>query len=79
MNTNPAIVLPHKFSSLTKWLYLMLLSLIWGGSFILIKKGLTGLCDFAGNRTVQFSLHLQLACRTYYPGGALLWLQHQLD
>jgi drug/metabolite transporter (DMT)-like permease len=28
--------------SLTKWLYLLLLSLIWGSSFILIKKGLTG-------------------------------------
>jgi drug/metabolite transporter (DMT)-like permease len=28
--------------TLTKWLYLLLLSLIWGSSFILIKKGLTG-------------------------------------
>lgn len=28
--------------SLTKWLYLLALSLIWGSSFILIKKGLTG-------------------------------------
>lgn len=42
MNTNTSIVLPHKFDSLTKWLYLLLLSLIWGSSFILIKKGLTG-------------------------------------
>lgn len=29
-------------ASLTKWLYLLVLSLIWGSSFILIKKGLTG-------------------------------------
>lgn len=29
-------------SSYTKWFYLLLLSLIWGSSFILIKKGLTG-------------------------------------
>lgn len=28
--------------SLTKWFYLLALSLIWGSSFILIKKGLTG-------------------------------------
>ncbi|MGA9325874.1 MAG: permease, partial [Salegentibacter sp.] len=26
-----------------KWLYLVLLSLVWGSSFILIKKGLVGL------------------------------------
>ncbi len=42
MNTNPSIALPSKNASLTKWLYLILLSLIWGSSFILIKKGLTG-------------------------------------
>ena len=29
-----------------KWLYLIILSLIWGSSFILIKKGLVGLTDF---------------------------------
>jgi len=29
-----------------KWLYLILLSLIWGSSFILIKKGLKGLTPF---------------------------------
>lgn len=29
-------------ASLLKWFYLLLLSLIWGSSFILIKKGLTG-------------------------------------
>jgi drug/metabolite transporter (DMT)-like permease len=29
-----------------KWLYLLLLSLIWGSSFILIKKGLNGLTEF---------------------------------
>ncbi|HEX9152413.1 MAG TPA: EamA family transporter, partial [Flavobacterium sp.] len=26
-----------------KWIYLMVLALIWGSSFILIKKGLVGL------------------------------------
>jgi drug/metabolite transporter (DMT)-like permease len=31
-----------KRTGLTKWLLLALLSLIWGSSFILIKKGLTG-------------------------------------
>ncbi len=29
-----------------KWLYLAILSLIWGSSFILIKKGLVGLTDY---------------------------------
>lgn len=29
-----------------KWLYLIILSLIWGSSFILIKKGLVGLTDY---------------------------------
>lgn len=29
-----------------KWLYLGILSLIWGSSFILIKKGLVGLTDY---------------------------------
>ncbi|MBT8256278.1 MAG: permease, partial [Bacteroidia bacterium] len=29
-----------------KWLYLGVLSLIWGSSFILIKKGLVGLTDY---------------------------------
>ncbi|MGB0789405.1 MAG: DMT family transporter [Marinirhabdus sp.] len=29
-----------------KWLYLLVISLIWGSSFILIKKGLVGLTDF---------------------------------
>ncbi|QNJ97263.1 DMT family transporter [Constantimarinum furrinae] len=29
-----------------KWLYLFILSLIWGSSFILIKKGLVGLTDY---------------------------------
>jgi len=30
----------------SKWLYLAILSLIWGSSFILIKKGLVGLTDY---------------------------------
>ncbi len=30
----------------SKWLFLFLLSLIWGSSFILIKKGLVGLNPF---------------------------------
>ncbi|MBT8264873.1 MAG: EamA family transporter [Muriicola sp.] len=29
-----------------KWIYLFVLSLIWGSSFILIKKGLVGLTDY---------------------------------
>ncbi|MBT8262418.1 MAG: EamA family transporter [Bacteroidia bacterium] len=29
-----------------KWVYLIILSLIWGSSFILIKKGLIGLTDY---------------------------------
>ena len=39
MNT---LTLLTKNTSLSKWIYLMVLSLIWGSSFILIKKGLTG-------------------------------------
>ncbi len=42
MNTNPTIALASNNQSLTKWVYLLALSLIWGSSFILIKKGLTG-------------------------------------
>tara|TARA_R100000935_G_scaffold27288_1_gene47367 strand:+ start:41972 stop:42853 length:882 start_codon:yes stop_codon:yes gene_type:complete len=30
----------------SKWLYLAILSLIWGSSFILIKKGLVGMTDY---------------------------------
>ena len=33
-------------NSSLKWLYLFILSLIWGTSFILIKKGLIGLTDY---------------------------------
>ena len=33
-------------STTSKWLYLVILSLIWGSSFILIKKGLIGLTDY---------------------------------
>lgn len=36
------IQLTLKENALAKWAYLILLSLIWGSSFILIKKGLTG-------------------------------------
>ena len=42
MNTNPSLTLASSNPSLAKWLYLLVLSLIWGSSFILIKKGLTG-------------------------------------
>lgn len=42
MNTNTSLALTGQNASLTKWIYLVLLSLIWGSSFILIKKGLTG-------------------------------------
>lgn len=36
------ITLPSTSTTYSKWLYLALLSLIWGSSFILIKRGLTG-------------------------------------
>ncbi len=39
MNT---LTLMNKNTALSKWIYLLALSLIWGSSFILIKKGLTG-------------------------------------
>ena len=42
MQTTPSISLAEKQPAITKWIYLMALSLIWGSSFILIKKGLTG-------------------------------------
>lgn len=41
MNTS-SLSLSEKQSSMSKWLHLISLSLIWGSSFILIKKGLTG-------------------------------------
>lgn len=33
-------------NSRLKWIYLVILSIIWGSSFILIKKGLIGLTDY---------------------------------
>ncbi|MGB7394391.1 MAG: permease, partial [Pricia sp.] len=41
-----------------KWLYLILLSLVWGSSFILIKKALLGLTpvQLGGLRIVFASL-----------------------
>ena len=33
-------------SKQTKWFFLLLLALIWGSSFILIKRGLVGLTAF---------------------------------
>ena len=43
-----------------KWFYLVLLSLIWGSSFILIKKGLVGLKDYqvGASRIVLTSIFL---------------------
>ncbi|RDK88181.1 DMT family transporter [Marinirhabdus gelatinilytica] len=43
-----------------KWLYLAILSLIWGSSFILIKKGLVGLTDaqLGSSRIVLTSIFL---------------------
>ncbi len=52
METNP---------SCTKWLYLTLLSLIWGSSFILIKKGLTGFGYFEAATTRLMSVEVQSA------------------
>ena len=44
----------------SKWFYLILLSLIWGSSFILIKKGLVGLSDYqvGASRIVLTSIFL---------------------
>jgi drug/metabolite transporter (DMT)-like permease len=33
-------------SKQTKWFFLLLLALIWGSSFILIKRGLVGLTPY---------------------------------
>jgi drug/metabolite transporter (DMT)-like permease len=43
-----------------KWFYLILLSVIWGSSFILIKKGLVGLSDYqvGASRIVLTSIFL---------------------
>ena len=44
----------------SKWFYLILLSIIWGSSFILIKKGLVGLSDYqvGASRIVLTSVFL---------------------
>lgn len=42
MKMETSMVLVTKKQALAKWFYLFVLSLIWGSSFILIKKGLTG-------------------------------------
>ena len=44
----------------TKWIYLLVLSLIWGTSFILIKKGLVGLTSYqlGALRTILTGLFL---------------------
>ena len=52
METNP---------SYTKWLYLTLLSAIWGSSFILIKKGLTGFGYFEAATIRLMSVEVQSA------------------
>ncbi len=43
-----------------KWFYLVILSIIWGSSFILIKKGLVGLTDYqvGASRIVLTSIFL---------------------
>ena len=42
-----------------KWLYLLLLSLIWGSSYILIKKGLVGLTPLqVGSLRILFTLSI---------------------
>jgi drug/metabolite transporter (DMT)-like permease len=48
--------------SQTKWIYLTLLSLIWGSSFILIKKGLIGLDPYQlGSLRIVFAAIFLLA------------------
>jgi drug/metabolite transporter (DMT)-like permease len=66
MNTNTSLVLLQKNPALTKWIYLLTLSLIWGSSFILIKKGLTGFGYF-GAATVR----LMSAGLAFLPFGVL--------
>ncbi len=64
MNTNPSLAVLPKNASLTKWLFLLLLSLIWGSSFILIKKGLTGFGYFEAA-----TIRLMSAGLTFLPFG----------
>ena len=48
-------------NSKMKWIYLGLLSLVWGSSFILIKKGLVGLTALqVGSLRVVFAAHFLL-------------------
>lgn len=49
-------------SKQTKWLFLLLLALIWGSSFILIKRGLVGLSPFQlGSLRIIFAAVFLLA------------------
>jgi len=49
-------------SKQTKWMFLMLLALIWGSSFILIKRGLVGLSPFQlGSLRIIFAAIFLLA------------------
>lgn len=66
MNTNSSLSLAYKNPSLTKWIYLFTLSLIWGSSFILIKKGLTGFGYFEAA-----TVRLMSAGLTFLPFGIL--------
>lgn len=66
MHTNSSLRLAYKNPSLTKWIYLFTLSLIWGSSFILIKKGLTGFGYFEAA-----TVRLMSAGLTFLPFGLL--------
>jgi drug/metabolite transporter (DMT)-like permease len=66
MNFSPAAALLHRNPSVAKWFYLMLLSLIWGSSFILTKKGLTGFGYFEAA-----TIRLMSAGLAFLPFGML--------
>lgn len=65
-NAHSSIALTQKNQSLLKWVYLLALSLIWGSSFILIKKGLTGFGYFEAA-----TIRLMSAGLAFLPFGLL--------
>ena len=66
-------------NSTLKWIYLLVLALVWGSSFILIKKGLVGLTalQVGSLRTVfasMFLLFIGLRSLRHIKGKQWLWI-----